>query len=181
MKRYLKDLEYNELKIVFDKNEKLKARLTDVATDIINYEISEYLYCFKNGVIDYNIGYPGNYITVKNERLFIEGLKEIINKLDYFDDNVRLKINLCDAIYQIIDNNVYYNEKNLTNLTAQINKIIEDLKEDLLFYLSRISNERYDDGYLFTEIFLYDLNDVYENFYIDENYYLYEDKTMCYK
>ena len=55
-----------------------------------------------------------------------------------------------------------------------------ELKDDLLWFLSHDFNEHFYDDYLFTEIFLYDLNDVYENFYVDENYYLYEDKTICY-
>ena len=54
-------LTIEELKKVFNNNEKLQDDILSAAQDNASYWINEYLECFERGALECNIGYPGDY------------------------------------------------------------------------------------------------------------------------
>ena len=176
-------LTIEELKKVFNNNEKLQDDVLQAAQEDVFYWFNEYMNCFDCGTIEYNIGYPGNYMTIKNGYDFIQGLEELQRTFCYLSDESEKKIKYCDHLMQRYDNLYYNDHKNAERLENRIDEIIEELKSEFLNTLIHEYNFYYDTKNLrnyFIEIYSDNLNNSY---YIDDNFILYQhiEYEKCYK
>ena len=75
--KYLNDLNKEELKIVFNKNKKLREIVFNSFVETCEFYIKDFLNCFEHGSISYDIDVCGyyDYFTVKNYTKFLEGLE----------------------------------------------------------------------------------------------------------
>lgn len=176
-------LTIEELKKVFNNNEKLQDDVLQAAQEDVFYWFNEYMNCFDRGTIEYNIGYPGNYMMIKNSYDFIQGLEELQRAFCYLSDESEKKIKYCDHLMQRY-NNLYYNDyKNAERLENRIDGIIEELKSEFLNNLIHEYNYYYETKNLrdyFVEIYSDNMNN---NYYVDDNFILYQhiEYEKCYK
>lgn len=174
--KHLNELNPGELKLVFENNSKLQKEVLNDMFENANYWSGEYLKCWKRGAIDYCIGWDrGTYFEVKDRQEFIDGLKEAQNTFCFLADEWNKKINYAEHLINRLNNLVYWDEVNEERLNNRIDELIEELEtacykrlmseyeecfdseNQLNYFLEFYSNERIDD-----------------NFYVDENYTLYE-------
>lgn len=169
-----KSLTTEELKKVFKNNEKLRCEILSAAHDDVNCWINEYMNCFDCGTLEYNIGYPGDYIRVKNKYDFIQGLKQLQKDYCYLSTKADENIEYCELLMNRYDNLSYSDYKNTDRLAARIDELISELKDQLLKVLATEFNYYYDDVNLcnyFIEIYA---DNMMGNYYIDDNYILFQ-------
>ena len=177
------NLTVEELKKVFSNNEKLQDDVLQDAQDSVDFWVCEYMKCFDRGTLEYNIGYPGHYMKIKNSCDFAQGLKELQRNFCYLSEESEKNIEYCDHLMQRY-NNLYYNDhKNAERLENRIDEIIEDLKSEFLHLLIREYDYCYDTKNLceyFVETYADNLRGEY---YVDDNYILYQhiEYEKCYK
>lgn len=172
-----------ELKKVFDNNKKLQDDIFNAAQENASYFISEYLECFERGALEYNIGYPGDYIRVKNQDKFIQGLKQLQKDYCYLSEDDEKTMLYADRLIDKYDNLPYYDDKNAARLEARIEELTIILQDNFLRLLVNEYNYYYDTNNLcdyFIECFSENLTGEY---YIDDNYILYQhiEYEKCYK
>lgn len=182
MKKF-NNLTIEELKKVFNNNEKLQDEILQHAQDSAHYWINEYMNCFDRGTIEYNIGYPGDYMIVKNSYDFIQGLKDLQKDYCYLSEDAEKNIKYCDHLMNRHNNLPFEDYKNAERLENRIDEIINDLKNDFLNQLKNEYNYYCDSKNLceyFVEIYADDMNGEY---YTDDNYILYQhiEFERCYK
>ena len=177
------DLTIEELKQVFNNNEKLQDDILQAAQDDVDYWISEYMNCFERGALVYNIGYPGNYIKIKNSYEFIQGLKQLQEEYCYLSEDGEKNIKYCDHLMSRHNNLPFDDYINAERLENRIDEITEELKNDFLKQLVNEYNYYYDTKNLcdyFVEMYADNMTGQY---YIDDNYILYQhiEYEKCYK
>ena len=118
MKKF-EELTLEELKKVFNKNEKLQEMVFEAAQDDANYWIGEYIKCFERGAIQYNIGYPGDYIIIQDGRKFIEGVFKLQEQFCYLSEECEKALKYCDSLIYKYDN-LSLNDKNIDLLNNRI-------------------------------------------------------------
>ena len=175
--RKISDLNNYELRKVFENNSKLQTLVFDDMFETANFYCEEYLNCWKRGSIDYCIGWDrGTYFTSTEHGGFIDGLRQAQRSFCFLADDWNAKIDYVDKLIGRLDY-LYYNSsaENYDRLEARIDELIEELENacyrrfmleyddcfnyenQLDYFISFYSNERMDD-----------------NFYINENYELFE-------
>ena len=167
-------LKNEELKIVFEKNKKLQEIVSEAAQEDACFWIDEYLNCFDRGAIDYNIGYPGNYMIILDQEKFIDGLEQIQKNYEYLTEEAQKDLTYSRHLINRLDNLSRYDDINEARLINRIDGILEDLKDEFLNKLINEYNYYYDGENLknyFLEFYAENMND---NYYIDENYILYQ-------
>lgn len=173
MKQF-KELTIEELEIVFNKNEKLQDEVLSAAQEDASYWINEYLSVFDRGTLEYNIGYPGDYIRVENEYDFIQGLKKLQKNYCYLSEESEKTIVCCDSLMDRYNNLSYSDYKNADRLENRIDELITELKADLLKQLVNEYNYYYNTDHLqeyFIELYSDNMGDQY---YIDDDFILYQ-------
>jgi hypothetical protein len=171
----INELTIDELKIVFDNNEKIQREVYDNAMDMVNIYINDYMNSFERGTIEYNIGYPGDYIKVKDRFNFIQGLRNVYKSFCILPDESLKIINYCDELMDRYDNISYYDVMNSELLENRINQLIEELSniffirvlDEYNYYMNGDNLQEY-----FIETYIETMND--EKYYVDENYILYQ-------
>ncbi len=182
MKKF-EELTIEELKQVFNNNEKLQDNVLQAAQDDICYFINEYMNCFNRGTLEYNIGYPGNYMTIKNSYDFIQGLKELQKDYCYLSEDSEKNIKYCDHLMNRHNNLPFDDYINAGRLENRINGIIIELKNDFLKSLVDEYNYYYDTKKLcdyFVEVYA---DNMPHGFYINDDFILYQhiEYEKCYK
>ena len=171
-----KDLNIEELKLVFENNSKLQDKVFDDMCDNAAFWCDEYLECWKRGSIDYCIGWDrGTYFKAKDRGGFLEGLKKAQKIYGFLADEWNEKINYVEHLINRLNNLVYWDEVNEERLNNRIDELIEELenacykcfmdeyeycfdsKNQLDYFLNFYADERMDN-----------------NFYVDEEYTLFE-------
>ena len=173
----VKDLNTEELKLVFENNSKLQEKVFDDMFDAADFWCGEYLNCWKRGAIDYSIGWDrGIYFKSRDDKLFIDGLKEAQHIYCFLADEYKKKIEYVENLLNRLEY-VYYNssEENYNRLETRVNELIEELENACY---NRFMNEY---EYCFDsknqmEYFLdfYVDEKMDNNFYVDEEYTLFK-------
>jgi hypothetical protein len=177
------ELTIEELEKVFNNNEKLQTMVYDAAIEDINFWVGEYFNCFERGALDCNIGYPGNYITVKNNYDFIQGLKELQKQYEYLSRDAEKDIKYCDHLMARYNDLPLNDYKNADLLENRIDELINGLKSEFLSKMVAEYDYYYDLENLksyFLECYSENMSD---NYYINDNFILYEhiEYEKCYK
>lgn len=173
----VKDLNTEELKLVFENNSKLQEKVFDDMFDNANFWNGEYLDCWNRKGIEYYIGWDrGTYFKSKDNELFIDGLKEVQRIYCFLADKYNKKIEYVEKLLNKL-NYLYYNssEENYNRLEMRIDELIEELetacydrfmseyeycfdsKNQLDYFLNFYADERMNN-----------------DFYVDEEYILFE-------
>jgi hypothetical protein len=180
----IKTLTTEELKKVFENNSKLKEAVFENARGDVDFWIGEYMKNFSPTSIDYNIGYPGNYFVVKNEYDFIQGCIEIQKDFCFFSDETAAKIAYCDSLMDRYENIKWYDYKNSELLEKRISELVNTIKNTFLLNLINEYDFYYDDKNLL-DYFINEYSDnfLYGDYYIDDNYILFQhiEYEKCYK
>jgi hypothetical protein len=191
MNRKIIDLSKEELRKVWDKNEKLRTRVFDsMNDDIINFYLEEKLSCFNHSPkgtiqpsafsVSYELDYSGyyNYFTIKNRIQFIEDLKDCQRDYCILPDNEydEKLLNKLVEKQELLDD--YYNnlsDKNYNRLEKWLDNHFDKLEaavyKELRSEFDILNNEN-DLFEWFYECEIDNMNT--DGFYIDDNYNLYE-------
>ncbi len=172
-----------ELKKVFNNNEKLQNEVFDAAQDNASYWINEYMNCFERGALECNIGYPGDYIRVKDQEKFIQGLKQLQKDFCYLSDDDEKIISYADHLIDRYNNLPYYDDTNAARLDDRIEELTTILQSNFLRALSSEYNYYYDTDNLYNYFIECYSDNLTDNYYIDDNFILYQhiEYEKCYK
>ena len=100
MMKLLEDLTPEELQNLYSVNKKLQEMATEQATNSADYFISDILSYF-SGIhgVDYNIGYPGSYMSVKPHAIpdFIRACQDMQKSYCILSDETAAKIDRAEA------------------------------------------------------------------------------------
>ena len=172
-----KELSIEELELVFENNSKLQENVFDDMFDNANFWCSEYLNCWKNGSIDYCIGWDrGTYFSVKDCGMFLEGLEKAQKLYGFLSDDYNHMIEKAWELYDKYTYHAYdFSDLNYERIENRLTDIIETLESACY---KRFMNEY---EYCFDsknqlDYFLDFYSDARMNddFYVDENYVLFE-------
>lgn len=182
MKKF-NDLTIEELKIVFDNNTKIQDETLNAAQEDITYWINEYMESFEPGTLEYNIGYPGDYLSVNNIYEFVQGLRRLQEDFCYLSEENEKTIDYIDLLITRYNNLPYYDTKNANKIDLRIEELTEQLSNAFFHQLIKEYNYYYNSDNLkeyFIEIYADNMNG---DFYVDDNYILYQhiEKEVCYK
>jgi hypothetical protein len=179
----IEDLTIEELKKVFNNNVKLQNEVFDAAQDDAQYWINERLDCFPRGALECNIGYPGDYIRVKDQEKFIQGLKQLQKDYCYFSDEDEKIISYADHLIDRYNNLPYYDDTNAARLDDRIEELITILQSNFLRILVNEYNYYYDTDNLYNFFIECYSDNLIDNYYIDDNFILYQhiEYEKCYK
>lgn len=124
----LHELTMEELKKVYEKNDKLQELVFNDMFDNAAFWCGEYLDCWKKG-IDYSIGWDrGTYFKCTDNEYFIDGLKIAQKAFCFLADEWDEKIAYVERLIDRLDNLVYWDEVNEERLTNRIDELIEELE-----------------------------------------------------
>jgi hypothetical protein len=178
--RKLNTLNKEELLKVLKKNSKLEEKVFDDMFDNANYWNSEYLSCWKNKGVDYCIGYDrGTYFECTDKELFLDGLKVAQNNFgflaDKYNDIIVYVENLINKMNCLNCYSNYY-DNNYERLENRIDELIEELESEcykrFMEEYECCFNNDYKEDYFYE--FYVDSRMDNEDFYVDDNYVLYE-------
>lgn len=175
----LNELNRDELRRVFDKNKELREIVFDHAAENANFWINEYLNCFESGALDYSLDISGyyNYFTVKDFGKFLAGLDKVQKMYCFLADEYNEIIKKAAALNEKYQNEYYYNlsDLNYERIENRLTELIEILKtacyDGIRAEYAVCNNDEYLFNY-FINGYLDEMNT--DNFYINENYELFE-------
>lgn len=128
MKKYLSELSRDELKSLFDNNEKLRMKIWEIAIENVDFWIGEYLHGMTRNAASYDISYCGQWMDVKNERDFFEWVENNIYTFDLFCD-IENREKLIETGLTLYDRlNDYYlllSDKNEERMQDRLDEICE--------------------------------------------------------
>lgn len=147
MKRYLEDLSRDELKSLFDSNEKLRVAIWESAIESVDFWINEKLQGFGR-MNDYSIGtYGANYIRVKDISSFLEWVESCNNDFGDFYGMENLIENAC-----VLNDKLRYwdlSDKNYCRVEKRLDEICDILADHFIDYCTREYDWYYKDENLF--------------------------------
>ena len=173
--KYLNELDREELIRVFENNSKLQEKIFDDMFDNAAFWCGEYLDCWNRTGIDYSIGWGrGTYFKCTDKNSFLAGLEKVQEWYCFLADEYDKTIKYCRKLI----NKTYYlslSETNLKRLENRIDELIEEL-ENACYKRFMSEYEYCFDSKNQLDYFLefYAAERMDGNFYIDENYSLYE-------
>lgn len=182
MKR-INELTAEELTTVFENNKILRERLYDSVSDDANYWVENWLGSFERGAIDYSLDISGyyNYFSVCDNGKFLEGMKEVQSNYYAISDEWNKTIKYA---YELV-NRLEYMEYDLSDrdyerLSGRIEELVEDIRRE--FYREiRAAYDACDDEQYQLEYFLDCYAETLTNdYYVDDEYKLYQTITKCY-
>lgn len=177
------NLNNEELKKVWENNSKLRQRVFEDMQDAAGYWCGEYLECWDCGAIDYSIGYDrGSYFRYVRMSKFIEGLERAQKDYCFLSDEHNAVIAYCRKLYDKQDE--LYNNGDYINGDRVIERLEELLKELESECFKRFMSEYEatfdEEAQLDYFIDFYYHERMNDNFYLDEDFKLYERITKCY-
>ena len=175
--KHISELSIEELKKVFDKNEKLRY---DVKNDMVKNEmfwIEEQMDYLRDSLSSWSIGQcnRNQHITVKNPSDFIYNLAELQKSVPVlpieYDDYIKEAIDLVEK-YRSVD--MYSNEYD--ELEERIEKIANELADAVKNQYTKILDDYCLDDKYAKEHFIefYVDNRMDDTFYINDDYELFE-------
>ena len=179
----IKDLTIEDLKVVFENNQKLQEEVFYSTQDDANCLVGDFMSCFEGGAIDYNIGYPGNYITILNPKKFADGLFKLQKEYQFFSieqEKLLKKYRDLSCKYNTL---FLLGEEKTRTTQNELDQLLICLKDELLKELVGVYTYYYDQERLYE----YFIETFYEtmtpDFFVDENYILYQNVKYkkCYK
>jgi hypothetical protein len=179
--RLLKDLTIDELKRVYLENNKLNELVFDSMMDDANFWVNEYLNCFEHGALLCEIGYPGNWLTVRDNEKFVGGCKTVQRNFELFNRETFEKVLYCGKLFARWW--IVQDEKNARRIDERIEELCEEIGDALLHRLVDEYEAVYNEGFqidYFLNVWLDNIDA--DNYYIDKNYILYQNisYTKCY-
>lgn len=179
----ISELSEKELTKIWEVNEKLRSKVEDDYIESEMFYISEILHCIKNSLKNWSIGfYNQNYIDIKNNYDFLNGLLEIQKDYCFLEDkytnNIRKLIDEYNEFYCMS-----YDDENYERIEEEIYFKIEKIKEIFLNEINDITNHNDEEDLkrYFIEFYMEERIKNMEDYYIDNNYVLYEDYVRSYK
>lgn len=183
MQRKLSELEGEQLVFVWETNYKLQEKVRSDFEQYITDDIYEYIITLKSGLLDWSIGFCGhNYIVPKYNNDFIDAFEQLQTEYCFLydaDDEYKydgIIINLRHKMNLILD----ANDDEYETLENEIDKTIKMLSNEILAKFERELN--YDEeellDYFFNDWLEYNEDD---NYFINENYELFQTKTKSFK
>lgn len=180
--RYLNELTTDELKKVYENNKGIREMASELYADYIWIYVEEYISVFDRSDVEiYFDSYNYPIIHIYSTYEFIEGLKKMQKMFCIFNEEAEQKIiefeNLFDSLINYdMDSDEY------TDCETKI----ELVERELVDILTKILRNEIDCMYVEDDIIEYfveyiDLNDVYADIYIDDDYIAYKTITKCYK
>ena len=182
----LSELTTEELKKVYKNNQKIQDVVFDALVESANFWVGEYFENFERGALNYAFsvdGY-GDFLTVKNIDLFVEGLGISESMFMWLPDYAE-KIDRLSALidrYNKICCTLSLDDEN--RLQDRIDELSDGLRIELFNAVRREYDACYDAENLinyFIDFYVYEcMDDIY---YIDDNYILYKhiEYEKCYK
>lgn len=175
----LNELNREELRRVFDENKALRGIVFDHAAENADFWIGEYLDCFEYGALDYSLDVSGyyNHFRVKNFTKFLDGLENAQKTYCFLADEYNEIIKKAAALNEKYQNEHYYNlsDLNYERIEKRLTELIESLEAACYDVIRAEYDACYNDKYLFEYFidgYLDEMNT--DNFYVDENYKLFE-------
>ena len=182
MKR-ITELTAEELTAVYENNKKLRERVYDSISEDSNYWVNDWLNCFDRGAVDYSLDVSGyyNYFSVCDNGKFLEGMKEVQSSFCAISDEWNKTI---EYAYKLV-NRLEYMEYNLSDtdydrLSGRIEELIEDIRREFYGEIRAIYDGCDDEQHqleYFLDCYVETLTD---NYYVDDEYKLYQTITKCY-
>ena len=179
MKKEIRNLTNEELKKVFNANEKLQQEVMEDMEGSEMLWISEYLNCFKDSLSNWSIGfYNRNFITIKDgaEYEFLQNTLEAQKNFCFLEDKFTNIIASLMKKYDKLDELWYVEgkQKEYDNLQIEIDEEFENIQNEVLDQFNRMTNLNIEDAQnYFIEFYVDSRLD--KNAYIDESFILYED------
>ncbi|EQF22241.1 hypothetical protein QEW_4410 [Clostridioides difficile CD160] len=170
----ISELEDCELKKLFRVNSKLRKAVSDSYEESQMYVINRILEYIKDSFTDYSIKFNNkNFISVRCKYKFIMKLKEFFDSDFYPKLDCEQLVNDALQLYNKFENAVYFNEEYCNNI-YKLNLKIKELENIVLRNFNEMTNIDEDFLlYIFVNSYVEEnLND--KDFYIDENFVLYE-------
>lgn len=187
--RTLNDLSVKELEKVLDKNSELKKQVFDDMFDTAHFWNMEYLDSWENKGIDYAMGYSqGAYFHCKDEELFLDGLKKAQHDYCFLADEYNEVIEYAEKLMSRMENLDYdskYYDNNYERLADRLTELINELEYECYKRFMEEYESCFNDDYkkdYFVDFYVNERMDM-EDFYIDDDYVLYEhiEYEKCYK
>ncbi|HFL3653901.1 TPA: hypothetical protein ACG3P3_001625 [Clostridioides difficile] len=170
----ISELEDCELKKLFRVNSKLREAVSNSYEESQMYVINEILEYIKDSFINYSIKFHNkNFINVRYKYKFLIKLKEFFDSDFYPKFNCEQLVNDALQLYKKVENIVYFNEDNCNNI-CELDFKLKELENIVLKSFNEMTSIDEDFLlYIFINSYIEEnLND--KNFYIDENFVLYE-------
>ena len=182
----LSELTTEELKKVYKNNQKIQDDVFDALVESANFWVGDYLENFEKGAINYSFsvdGY-GDFLTVKNIDLFVEGLgisEAMFMWLPDYAEKIERLSELVDR-YNTVGYTLSIDDEN------RLQDRIDELSDGLRIELFNAVRREYDACCAAENLINYFI-DYYVNecmndtYYIDDNYILYQhiEYEKCYK
>lgn len=139
-KRYVNELNKEELVKVFNTNEKLRQEIMDDASESELFWIDEKLDYVRSSMRDWSIGaYQYSYIKIGDTRAFLEGLQTMDNEVPAFGDDKAKQIyeavELCRQMDEVADtlNEMDYDEEreDYLNVEGQLSELEEQFEAEV--------------------------------------------------
>ena len=129
-KLFIKDMSNEQLKKVFEANERLRSLVLENSLETEMFYITKQLDYFRKSLKDYSIGtYQSNYITVKDNGKFIRGVEEMENSIPLFNYKHKTLKKALLILEKYENENMY--TKKFDKLEAQLDEIVEELSNDV--------------------------------------------------
>lgn len=174
-KKYISEMSTEELKKVFEVNDKLRNEISDFCYDSEMYYVQDIINCFDRSSIDYRIGYDrGCYFRCLDEATFVEGVEEVQANFEFLSDDEF-------AIIANIKNLFEDEEEHWEEIEAECKELADTFHKHFenIFY-----NALCDDDYHLETWLDFYADEYYSDCYIDaddESYELFRDEIKSFK
>ena len=139
MKKYVKDMAIDELRRVWDHNEKLRREVWETALQYVDEcNIGEYLYNLEYKTAEYDIGYCGAWMNIKHPGNFLAWAENCNNSYGIFwnieKDDPGKVTKLCQLGAELAWKLDFYglDDKNAARVEKRLYEICELFKKEFL-------------------------------------------------
>lgn len=183
--KYLHELNDSELRKVFDNNGELQRAVYERMYDNADYFVTEKLDCWSRGAIDYRIGYDrGAYLRCTDRALFISGLERLQDEYGFLADKYNDTIAYTERLLDRLDVISVWDDTNYERLVTRIDELIKELEDACFRQFMSEYEYCFETGNQLEYLLNYGIEDMLPagNYYVDDNYILYENVayTRCY-
>ena len=180
----ISELTMEELTKIFENNAHLRELVFGSMAEDAKFQIDEWLYNFEYGAIDYSLDVSGyyNYFSVCDNGKFLDGMIELQRKYcaisDKWDKTIEYAYSLANRLefmeYDLSD-------RNYEKLYGRIKELVEDIRREFYTVIRDVYDACLDEKYqleYFTDYFAEMC--LTDDYYIDDEYKLYQTITKCY-
>jgi hypothetical protein len=174
----LNELSKEELLKVYEINEKLQHEvIEDYQEDTIDFTVGEMLDYLRKSLNNWSIGfYQNNYITISDNKLFLEGVLKATKNNGLLDETEKETILLINKIIEKIDifEGMDWDNNNYDKLEAWIEEKVELIRCKVLKEFNTLTTIDY--NYMeeyFIEVYVEERMDK-DDYYINDNYELFK-------